>query len=612
MRKMQIQLQMVLVMALLFLAIPSLAQNILERKVTMDVSRQRLDDVLAILSNKANFSFSYNSNILKRDSLVSLSVSNKPVRQVLNQLFATNYEYKESGNYIILRRVAMRISTVTQKTAVTDNFYTISGYVVNAETGERIPNASIYDTKHLASTLTDANGDFVLKLKSRYQTASLTVSKYSFEDTVVTIQPKYNMQLVIAVVPVVDTLFTSLPNVYEVADSGNTTIAPVIDTNKIIQETKITDVEKTGAGKFLLSAKQKMQSLNLKKFFTEKPFQVSVIPGWSTQGKLSSQVINNFSFNIFGGYTGGVNGVEIGGLFNINRKDVRYLQVGGLFNVVGGSVTGMQVGGLHNNVLKNVSGFQVGGINNYVKGDFKGFQVGGIHNHVAGTVKGWQVGGITNYARKKVSGVQVAGIANFSNRDMNGVQIGGVFNYAKRMKGVQIGLINVSDTSDGYSIGLINIVFKGYHKLSFSTNEVVNGNVAFKTGSRRFYNILQAGMNLDEKKDGKLFTFGYGLGTEMNIAKWLSVNPELSSQYLYLGSWNHLNLLNKLYLNLNIKFGKKFSIFGGPSFNVYYSDQTTAVSGYKFNVLPSGYHSFRLIDDKVKGWFGWNAGINFF
>ncbi len=70
-------------------------------------------------------------------------------------------------------------------------------------------------------------------------------------------------------------------------------------------------------------------------------------------------------------------------------------------------------------------------------------------------------------------------IGNFANRELNGVQLSTIFNYAKKLRGLQIGLINVSDTSAGYSIGLINIVFKGYHKIALSTNEVFKFNAAF-------------------------------------------------------------------------------------------------------------------------------------
>ena len=38
-------------------------------------------------------------------------------------------------------------------------------------------------------------------------------------------------------------------------------------------------VQQTGVGRFLLSGKQKVQSLNLKNFFTTRPFQISACSG---------------------------------------------------------------------------------------------------------------------------------------------------------------------------------------------------------------------------------------------------------------------------------------------------------------------------------------------
>jgi len=194
---------------------------------------------------------------------------------------------------------------------------------------------------------------------------------------------------------------------------------------------------------------------------------------------------------------------------------------------------------------------------------------------------------------------------------MNGVQIAGVVNYAKKLKGLQIGLINIADTSAGYSIGLINIIIKGYHKLSFSANEVENVNAAFKTGNSKLYSILKAGLNLSDSN--KVYSFGYGLGSELSLnkKKTLTINPELSCQYLYLGSWDYTNLLNRFDLNFNIKLGKYVSIYGGPSYSVYVTDQTFGFSGYRFPIPTSSYNTTKF-SNKVTGWFGWNAGINFF
>jgi hypothetical protein len=386
------------------------------------------------------------------------------------------------------------------------------------------------------------------------------------------------------------------------ADTVSKTIAFPADSAK---------VERTGMGRFLLSTKQQVQSLNLKHFFTTRPFQVSLTPGLSSQGKMSGQVVNNFSLNVLGGYTAGTNGAEIGGIFNIDKKEVKYFQAAGVFNVDGGKMKGFQVAGVNNTVLDTSYGFQAAGINNLVKGKFAGFQVGGVYNHVADSVKGVQAAGVANFARRKLSGVQIAGVGNVSNKETGGVQIAGVFNYSKKLRGVQIGLINVADTSEGYSIGLINVIIKGYHKLSFFTNEIVNVNAAFKTGNSRLYSILQAGVNAGSTN--RIYSFGYGLGSELNLnkGKTLSLNPELTSQYLYLGSWDYTNILNRIHLNFTVKLGKYVSIFAGPAFSVYISDQKTGLADYRFPIPPSGYNVISF-SNKVTGWFGWNAGINFF
>ncbi len=111
-------------------------------------------------------------------------------------------------------------------------------------------------------------------------------------------------------------------------------------------------------------------------------------------------------------------------------------------------------------------------------------------------------------------------------------------------------------------------------------------NAAFKTGNSKLYSILNAGVNTDANT--KLYSFGYGLGSELplNKRKSLTLNPELSSQYLYLGSWNYTNILNKLHLNFNVKLNKYISLFAGPSFAVYISDQKTGIAGYRSYIPP--------------------------
>ncbi len=89
-------------------------------------------------------------------------------------------------------------------------------------------------------------------------------------------------------------------------------------------------------------------------------------------------------------------------------------------------------------------------------------------------------------------------------------------------------------------------------------------NLAIKSGNAKLYNILMVGINAGN--DEKTFSYGYGIGHEMNIAKWFTVNPELTTQYLYLGNWNYLNQLSKFQVLANFKLARGIALFAGPSF----------------------------------------------
>jgi hypothetical protein len=621
------------------------AQSILNRPVTLEVQQQQLNHVLEILSNKGNFYFSYKSNILKKDSLVTLTVYNKTVKQVLDRLFNEGYEFLESGDYIIIRRKPIMLNVVTDKSATEEKYYTITGYIVDDQTGEVISNASVYEKSQLSSSITDGKGYFKLKLKSRVNTAALTISKEFYADTTFTIQPKYNQQLSIAIMPLAfsDKTITIAPYNVTAPDSIVIAVRKADSSHWLFTYRKADSVmvEKTRTGKWFLSTWQQIQTINLKKFFVTRPYQLSLLPGLSTNGRLNSQVVNNISLNVWGGYAAGVNGVELAGWFNIDKKNVRWFQAAGWFNMVGGDVTGVQLAGIYNTVLDSVRGVQAAGITNLVKRKFVGAQLAGIYNHVGesmngvqaagignfsrgntigaqlagiynhsgGTMNGLQAAGIGNFANRNAVGAQLAGIINVSRREMKGAQISGIINYAKKLSGLQIGLINIADSSDGYSIGLINIVLKGYHKLSLYATEVLPLNAAFKSGNTKLYSILLASANTDN--NNKAYGFGYGMGREFRLNNRLGLNTEITAQHLYLGSWDYLNLLNRASLHLHVKLGKYVSIFAGPAFNVYYSDQTTAIAGYKF-ALPSASAKRFDYGDRVKGWIGWNAGINLF
>ncbi|WP_316820106.1 STN and carboxypeptidase regulatory-like domain-containing protein [Pedobacter gandavensis] len=571
-------------------------QRNLSRRLSFSVKQEPISQVLDKMSKAGDFYFAYNGALFNQDSLVNLNIRNIPVRTVLDQMFQGKVDYKESENYIILRYAVNHLTIEPENITTADNLYLISGYVIDTESGRRVKQASVYEKRLLQSTLTDNEGYFKLRFKGEHKEVILTASKETYRDT--------------ALVFLSD--ITVKPESYDDPDKEK----GAMFSNAI---------DKLGIGRFFISSKQKIQNLNIPSFFANTPFQASLTPGLSSHGMMSSQVVNKFSLNVFGGYTAGVDGFEMAGIFNINKGEVRALQAAGAFNVVGGSVQGLQLAGLHNDVRKNMIGFQaagllnivrgkveafqMAGLGNIVKGDMKGFQAAGLMNLNSGETNAFQLAGLLNMNSKSSKGAEIAGLGNITSKTAKGIQIAGLFNFAKKNTGFQLALLNFSGSSTGTSLGLINIVADGYYKVSLSANELIPSNVALKTGNANLYNVIFVGKNYSDT--AKIATVGLGFGHDFIFNKRLSVAPELSFQYLYLGNWKQSNILTKLQVNLQIQLFKRLSIFGGPAYSYYNSDAApgTSATNYKQAIVPKRHHNF---SGNNKGWYGWNAGITLF
>lgn len=556
---------------------PVNAQNKLDKKISVAIHERSLAQALTEIGRKGGFIFSYNTTILKGDSIVSIQADRMTVRQALDRLLGEGYDYSENGKYIIILPRPKAPPNVPSMKA-----YLISGYIKDETTQEKISYASVYESDQLVSTLTDTNGFFRLRLRER-GTRSITVivSKQFYRDTVLFVQPGSDQQLTIPI-----------------AHEKISDLSPFVVTNH---------VEKTWLGKFFLSSRAVVQSLNLSDFFANKPVQMSLTPGLGTHGRMSGQVVNKLSLNIVGGYTAGMNGVELAGVFNIDKNAVGYVQAAGIVNVVGGKVQGVQLAGVYNHDLDSLFGVQAAGVSNVVKGSVTGVQLAGVVNVSQDTVSGVQAAGVVNVSRE-VKGVQAAGVMNVSHA-VSGVQVSGLVNYTRRLRGVQIGLVNIADSSSGFMIGLVNIVKNGVHEFTLSSNEMVPLNLSYKTGSRGMYSILQVGF--DPGSNEKVYAYGIGIGNEARLSSRLALNSEFLLNSLIVGHGRNLPQVIRLQTLMRVKLGKNVSLFAGPAISMTTSPIESHLSdGYK-TILPRvGYHTFPV--GNVVAWVGWTAGINIF
>ena len=391
---------------------------------------------------------------------------------------------------------------------------------------------------------------------------------------------------------------------------------------------------------FLVPEKQRDIASNLTTALRNIPVQISFLPSISTNRWLGGGADVNFSLNILAGYSYGVNGVEIGGLANLDRGDVKGFQAGGLANIVGGNVKGLQVGGLYNYVKGEVEGVQVAGLFNQtpkaVKGiqiaglfnkvpddishmqigglfntahNIGGFQIGGLGNQAKGNVGGFQIAGLHNYAAGDVKAFQIAGLANVAKGNVDGFQVAGLYNQAKVVNGFQIGLINKADSVGGFCVGLVNIIKHGYKAITMSSNDAFQTNLGYKAGRREFYNILNIGYRFGP--DHVAMSYGAGFGTMKTLGPlYLSVEAtcnQVIEEGLPLG---RLNMLIPARVHLGIPLGGKLELFAGASANLHIANAMDNNGEFETVLGNRPFWRHEGGSTLVQGWMGYNAGIN--
>lgn len=552
--------------------------SILERKVTIKVQNQALGKVLNIISETAQFNFSYSSQVVNDKKLVSVHAENRSVKEVLDLLFNGTVSYQQIGNHLVLqKKIVVKKTNQTPLSTIPKKFhYKISGYIRDLNSGNGLNNVSVYEKSTLSNVNSVDFGYYVLEIVSPNSEILLQFSSYDYKDTQVLVQ--WNNQGIIELhLNLTSNSKESNQDLAFENDSFKTDsvkdlllIDSIIDTRTKLDDTRI--------GKWLLNQYTKVLEKNIRDSFFRQ-WQITFVPPIGTNGKLSSLVNNRFSINTVLGYNGGVRGLELGGFLNVVKNNVKGAQFSGFGNLVQGKVSGLQMAGFFNHNLDQMNGLQAAGFYNYNHENTNGMMLAGFMNLNSKTVNGMQMAGFMNL-NQSFKGFQVAGFMNVS-KHVEGTQMAGFMNISKTIKGVQFGFINIADSIKGLGIGFLNLYKNGIHQLEINANESKLYGLSFRSGTNSFYSILSLKtQSLDFLNNNNIIAYGYGIGKRIPHNHFLFSNFELSSHQLsYNFETNYLHLMNQLQYHLELKLYKKFSIVGGLS--LYHSVDDSTDPKYK-------------------------------
>jgi CarboxypepD_reg-like domain len=593
----------------------SKGESILEKVIDVRIQNVSQKEALEIISQKGNFIWSYSSNLVSASKTVSLIANRLPIRQVLFHILGPGYEFKQSGNYLILKKGK-------------NSEQRLSGYISDPKTGKRLANATVYDRQTLRSVQTDSSGYYELRVGKN---AQIGVSKLEYRDTAFQVSsqtPRFiNIDLAATAPP---------PKKFNAFQKEAVLLSGKLERAFI------------GAG-------QKLGSINVRDTL-HRHLQLSFVPMVGTNHVLSGNVVNDLSLNLLIGYSRGNRVLEAAGIGNITRQNASGIQAAGLFNELAGNTTGAQFAGLYNHTADTLRGFQAAGafnvtrhsdrsigqlsgiLNVAISGSMAiqgagilnhakkitGIQAAGILNIATGKFHGIQAAGILNYARRPQGALQIAGILNAA-RDghveiqvsgavnkadtVYGIQAAGILNRAKQVKGIQFGLINIAREIQGLQIGLLNFSKRGGYVVSdMSANEVTYVNYALKGGTRPLYTILTAGVRPVRGQDF-LWTYGAGLGTRIGVRKFAVT---LDAVYRHLNTGEEFDAFMQEWIQgalaFDLRIGRRMTFAFGPTANLLVAKPDNAdLAAHR--IFPGNHPSIRALNDdpNLTGWLGWTA-----
>ena len=142
-------------------------------QISVSIQKQTLRQALKAIERSGNYQFFYNEDLSSLDKIVSLTVKDAPVEEVLDKLlYGTDITYKkEKENLIVLTLKATSVAPQQENR-------TVKGTVVDA-TGEPVIGANVVEKGTTNGTVTDMDGKFALEVSAD---ATLSISYIGYTE----------------------------------------------------------------------------------------------------------------------------------------------------------------------------------------------------------------------------------------------------------------------------------------------------------------------------------------------------------------------------------------------------------------------------------------------
>lgn len=172
----------ILIVSLLFLLLPLMmnaqekqASN-LDTKISIQIEDGRLIDLFNAITLQTGIYFSYDPLLVNSDQPVSVQASSQTILTILTDVFHDKFQFKLLKNQLIITGSNHNSEADTPEKSKHLSTIIISGKLVNQESKEQIPYASISLFGKTLGTISNVDGEFALKIPPEYLKDTVVIS----------------------------------------------------------------------------------------------------------------------------------------------------------------------------------------------------------------------------------------------------------------------------------------------------------------------------------------------------------------------------------------------------------------------------------------------------
>lgn len=160
--------------------------SVLERKMSLEAKAETVASVLDKISAQAKVFFSYDALLIEAERKVEISVSDQSIRKILDILFNARFEYKVLGDQIViaLPKVESEKKKEIDVESGKPKIIVFRGKVMDRQEKDALPFSSIYIFRKNIGTVSNSDGEFVLKIPESMQHDTIIISCLGYRQQV--------------------------------------------------------------------------------------------------------------------------------------------------------------------------------------------------------------------------------------------------------------------------------------------------------------------------------------------------------------------------------------------------------------------------------------------